>query len=245
MKARIRGYEPIDGEPEDRHREARTRTRPKASASLGCNAARRDGVLAAVRVMMASMSVSYHMFRAPEAPAPTAMQRMAIRPMTGLMWSGASTRPATCRENHKRHYAAASKKPGNTCARLLPTGETRCHAQELSGGLPITVIISSRQLEGDRRTEHAAQSHRSFKRGGRRAIKETSVDRHLHRVAARQAFAALARSNLDAVGHIVLDHEGGFADRGRAGSVKSAHALGHRLEAVEMIGTVSERPPKP
>ena len=68
-------------------------TRPKASASDGAMRPAGIGRLA-VRLMTASISASYHMFSAPEAPAPTAIQRMAIRPRTGWIWPGASTRPA-------------------------------------------------------------------------------------------------------------------------------------------------------
>jgi len=37
--------------------------------------------------MWESMSASYHMFKAPDAPAPMAMQRMAMAPSSG--WIGA------------------------------------------------------------------------------------------------------------------------------------------------------------
>ena len=47
-----------------------------------------------MRVITASISASYHMLSAPEAPAPTAMQRIAMKPMTGWIWPGATTMPA-------------------------------------------------------------------------------------------------------------------------------------------------------
>ena len=55
---------------------------PKPAASPGVT--RRDGIgREAVRVMTASMSASYHILRAPAAPAPIAMQSSAVKPMTG------------------------------------------------------------------------------------------------------------------------------------------------------------------
>ena len=47
----------------------------------------------AVRVISASMSASYHMLSAPEAPAPTAIARRAMKAMNGLVATGAATRP--------------------------------------------------------------------------------------------------------------------------------------------------------
>ena len=46
-----------------------------------------------VRRMRASMSASYHMFSAPEAPAPTAMQSTATAPSSGWIGWPAQTRP--------------------------------------------------------------------------------------------------------------------------------------------------------
>ncbi|MNJ05015.1 hypothetical protein D3C73_1660620 [compost metagenome] len=43
--------------------------------------------------MMASISASYHILSAPEAPPPMAMQTMAMMPMTGLMPIGATSMP--------------------------------------------------------------------------------------------------------------------------------------------------------
>ena len=51
--------------------------------------------LFAVRVIWASISASYHMLSAPEAPAPTAMHRMAMAPMTGLIATGAAIMPTS------------------------------------------------------------------------------------------------------------------------------------------------------
>src|SRR5262245_8652908 len=68
------------------------RITPKVSASCGLTAPRGIG-RAAVRCMRASMSASYHMLSAPEAPAPTAMQSMAMPARTGLRCPGASIMP--------------------------------------------------------------------------------------------------------------------------------------------------------
>ncbi len=46
-----------------------------------------------VRRIWPSMSASNHMFRAPEAPAPTAMQRMATAASSGLAETPAQTNP--------------------------------------------------------------------------------------------------------------------------------------------------------
>jgi len=67
---------------------------PNASASGGAMRPRGIGRLA-VRDINASMSLSYHMFSAPEAPAPTAMQRMEVKASTGCTCTGAITRPTS------------------------------------------------------------------------------------------------------------------------------------------------------
>ena len=48
-----------------------------------------------MRVITASMSASYHMLSAPEAPAPTAMHSSAVKPITGWMCAGATTSPTS------------------------------------------------------------------------------------------------------------------------------------------------------
>jgi len=55
---------------------------PKVSASGRVMRPRGIGRLA-VRDIRASMSASYHMFSAPEAPAPTAMHRIEVKAMIG------------------------------------------------------------------------------------------------------------------------------------------------------------------
>ena len=80
--SRGRGSPPRSRSRRDRGSAPRSRlTRPAGIGRL------------AVRLMTASMSASYHMLRAPEPPAPIAMQRMAMTPTTGLMPPGASSRP--------------------------------------------------------------------------------------------------------------------------------------------------------
>ena len=67
---------------------------PKPSASPG--AMRPNGIgRPAVRVISASMSASYHMFSAPAAPAPAAMQTSAANPITGCTCTGATTSPTS------------------------------------------------------------------------------------------------------------------------------------------------------
>ncbi len=68
--------------------------RPKPSASFG--RMRPDGIgRVRVRVITASMSASYHMFSAPDAPAPTAMASSDAKAMTGCTPLGARSRPAS------------------------------------------------------------------------------------------------------------------------------------------------------
>ena len=52
---------------------------------------------AAGAAIIASMSASYHMLIAPEAPAPTAMQSTATAPSTGWRWPGATDKPGEAR----------------------------------------------------------------------------------------------------------------------------------------------------
>ena len=67
---------------------------PKPSASPG--AMRRRGIgRPAVRDINVSMSASYHMLSAPDAPAPTAMQSSAVNASTGWIVPGAATRPTS------------------------------------------------------------------------------------------------------------------------------------------------------
>ncbi len=65
---------------------------PKPSASPGRMAPRGTG-REAVRRITASMSASYHMFRAPAAPAPTAIASSATAAIQGWMVPGAATMP--------------------------------------------------------------------------------------------------------------------------------------------------------
>ena len=67
---------------------------PKASASGRVTRPRGIGRLA-VRDILASMSLSYHMLSAPEAPAPTAMHRIEVNASTGWTWPGAIIRPTS------------------------------------------------------------------------------------------------------------------------------------------------------
>ena len=48
-----------------------------------------------MRVITASMSASYHMLSAPEAPAPTAMQSSAVKAVSGCSVPGATASPVS------------------------------------------------------------------------------------------------------------------------------------------------------
>ncbi len=67
---------------------------PRPSASPGSISPLGTGRLR-VRAMTASMSASHHMFSAPEAPAPTAMQIRLASATTGCMYAGAAIMPAS------------------------------------------------------------------------------------------------------------------------------------------------------
>jgi hypothetical protein len=69
-------------------------TSPKASADSGSSRPAGIGRLR-VRVISASMSASYHMLSAPDAPAPTAIARSEAKPISGCGGVGASNRPAS------------------------------------------------------------------------------------------------------------------------------------------------------
>ena len=72
--------------------EAAARVMPNPSAAPGGIRPAGIGRLR-VRRITASMSRSYHMLMAPQAPAPTAMHSTAVMPSTGLMPPGASSSP--------------------------------------------------------------------------------------------------------------------------------------------------------
>ena len=78
-------------------------TMPNASASSGVTRPRGMGRLA-VRCMQASMSASYHMLSAPEAPAPTAMHSSAMKREHGVQVSGRQHHADERREDHERHH---------------------------------------------------------------------------------------------------------------------------------------------
>jgi hypothetical protein len=68
----------------------------------------------AVRCMQASMSASNHMLSAPEAPAPTAMQMIAMTAMTGCIAPGASASPVSAVKTTSditRGFISARKSP--------------------------------------------------------------------------------------------------------------------------------------
>ena len=68
----------------------KARPKPKASPPL----IRPDGTgRPAVRRILASISASHHMFSAPEAPPPKAMNKIAAKPTTGCTPMGATSRP--------------------------------------------------------------------------------------------------------------------------------------------------------
>jgi hypothetical protein len=76
---------------------------PSVSASSDCT--RPCGIgRRAVRVIIASMSASYHMFRTPAEPAPAAMQRMARNPIVGWDGIGRAQESHHGRKHDERHH---------------------------------------------------------------------------------------------------------------------------------------------
>src|SRR5437879_1084876 len=67
-------------------------TTPSAGASAPCTRPAGTG-RPRVRLILASMSASYHMLSAPDAPAPTAMQRIATAARNGCSAWPAQTKP--------------------------------------------------------------------------------------------------------------------------------------------------------
>src|SRR5579862_8163093 len=123
--------------------EAAARKQPKPSASPGAmRPAGRGRFL--VRLITASMSRSYHMLMAPEAPAPTAMQSTATAASRGWRWPGATIIPAkpekttsditrgfrSCRKSETR-----APSPAADCdrTRSVKTGASLHHGQNLVG----------------------------------------------------------------------------------------------------------------
>ena len=106
-----------DGEGEQRRRqrqlvakpEERRPSRPRASGRRRAPRRRSRGRPASgasrVRRITASMSASYHMLSAPEAPAPTAIASSAAKPITGWMPPGAIAMPTKRGEHDQRHHA--------------------------------------------------------------------------------------------------------------------------------------------
>ena len=66
--------------------------------------ARRDRARA-VRRITASISASHHMFSAPDAPAPIAMNRIDAKPTIGCTGTGAANRPTSAVKTTNRHHA--------------------------------------------------------------------------------------------------------------------------------------------
>ena len=77
-----------------RNTAATPNTTPKDSASSGATRPVGTGRLR-VRSITLSMSRSYHMLIAPEAPAAMAMHRTATAARSGCKWPGAAIKPAS------------------------------------------------------------------------------------------------------------------------------------------------------
>src|SRR5262245_52871199 len=184
------------------------RITPKVSASCGLTAPRGIG-RAAVRCMRASMSASYHMLSAPEAPAPIAMQRMAMLARTGLRCPGASIMPVKAvntTNDITRGFIRAMKS-----ATLAPT---RFAGRVLLKGMP----ISAMSLQSDGARTEASVLRRLLQ--GRQALVGVECRRGWQR--------PLERRGADApriIGRFHLGHEVGIEhgqyeqERARSGDI--------------------------
>ncbi len=87
---------------------------------------------AAVRAMRASMSASYHMLSAPEAPAPTAMAMTAMMARTGCRSPGAAKRPASdvnTTSDITRGFISSTKSPTDGSDAVTPVSDGRLCTQ--------------------------------------------------------------------------------------------------------------------
>src|SRR6478752_6204824 len=164
-------------------------TVPKARASSGVILPFGIG-RAAVRAMHASISASYHIFSAPAAPAPTAMQMSAAMARTGCMWPGAATSPTSAvntTRNITRGFISAkysATSPPSAVARTSGLGFTLASAMPAYSPKNVegreqslvfaTVPITMRSLrpssfdprEGLVAVEARRRRQRPFERGG-------------------------------------------------------------------------------
>src|SRR5689334_3343647 len=152
-------------------------TTPNPAASAGSMRPMGMGRLA-VRLMIASMSRSYHMLMAPEAPAPTAMQRMATAAISGWIWPGATIIPAkpekttsditrgfsSCRKSETRAPSCAAENApcpaaGKSSVASLnePASPYACLTPPLFNDGQLLVAV-----EGRRRTHRPFQRRRTF-----------------------------------------------------------------------------------
>ena len=99
-----RRREPVGDEAERQHREdGEHEAEAQGLAAASCAPAGIGRLR--VRAISASMSASYHMLSAPEAPAPTAMASSAAKPMTGLTGTRRDQHAGQRREDDERHHA--------------------------------------------------------------------------------------------------------------------------------------------
>ena len=96
------GRHPVDREAHDGDRAAASMT-PKRQRLAGSILPAGSGRLA-VRFITASISASYHWLSAPEAPAATAMHRMAVKAISGCMLPGAASMAQSAVKIDQRHH---------------------------------------------------------------------------------------------------------------------------------------------
>ena len=157
--------EPVRGEAEDRDREGgehdaegerlgAARCGPPGSAALR------------VRRIRPSMSASYHMLSAPDAPAPTAIARSAIAASTGLQRARRGDHADERREDDERHHARLQQRDDSPRRRrrhrrrelrVVSSTTAICHVRRrLSPALPATGYAAALPTDGTAAAREAA-----------------------------------------------------------------------------------------
>ena len=103
---------------------------------------------------------------------------------------------------------------------LRQVGQFLTHRRHLVVGKTKTVSGKARPFLGSRDADRATQ----FQTGTGRAVEKAAIDAELRGAFARQRFRSRGQFKLDAVGHVVLDHEGRLTDRRALRIGISAHA---------------------
>ena len=122
------GREPVGRETHQKHREE-SRGRPRSATPIGGSIRPAGSGRLAVRRIFASMSASYHWLSAPQAPAPSAMHRIAVKPSTNGSCTGATSKPHRPVKTTRLHHARLGQRE-----KVAPVGRQRGRVGHLQGG---------------------------------------------------------------------------------------------------------------